>query len=330
MALRAVPDHPKFAQLKSCLNQPKGAVLGWLESMWHFTGRFTPHGNIGKYTDAAIESWVEWDGEAGALVAALVSSGWVDASGEFRLVVHDWHLHADNATKLSVKRSGKPFCFDFVATNIDSVSTHIDSVATKSEKPRQCVHKVEETPTVWRLPVPVPEPVPEPVHKNKQIPSRIKTASGLKPVDPRFTPFRESFFSHNLATTQAEPSWGGRQAKVLATYLAETPGITLVQWEQILENRARSDIPQGEPLSAWIDRARMFYKEPLDRFGKPMSTGGNNGTFKGKTESSIDAAHEALAIIRARGQADRDSATAHEAGHTPAGEAGHGRLLGAG
>src|ERR1700676_33196 len=42
MALRAVPDHPKFAALKAALGTPKGATLGWLEALWHFTGRFTP------------------------------------------------------------------------------------------------------------------------------------------------------------------------------------------------------------------------------------------------------------------------------------------------
>lgn len=48
MALRAVPDHPKFAELKAILGQPKGPVAGWLEMMWHFTGRFTPKGTLGS------------------------------------------------------------------------------------------------------------------------------------------------------------------------------------------------------------------------------------------------------------------------------------------
>ena len=74
MALRAVTDHPKFAEAKAILHQPKGAMLGWLEAIWHFTGKFAPQGNIGKYPDQTIEAWVEWDGEPGELIAGLVKS----------------------------------------------------------------------------------------------------------------------------------------------------------------------------------------------------------------------------------------------------------------
>lgn len=160
MALRAVPEHPKFARLKSTLKLPKGGALGWLEAMWHFAGKFTPHGNIGKYADAEIEAWVEWCGEPGELVRALVDSGWVDASTQHRLIVHDWHIHADNATKLAVKRSGKPFVSDSVST----------------VSPR-CSDKVEEVATPLGLPVPepVPVPVPDPVITPEMVASGVMT-----------------------------------------------------------------------------------------------------------------------------------------------------------
>ena len=178
MALRAVPDHPKFACLKAALRMPKGATAGWLEMTWHFAGRFTPHGNIGKYTDAQIESWVEWDGEPGALIAALIDTGWLDRSAEHRLIVHDWHVHADNATKLSVKRSGKPFCTD----SVDTVS-------------QQCGDTVSESVTPLGLPVPEPVPEPEPVPgpgagpEEKQIPpSPSAPPCDAARLDPRPEP----------------------------------------------------------------------------------------------------------------------------------------------
>ena len=146
MALRAVPDHPKFARLKRILGFGKGRCLGYLEGVWHFAGRFAPHGDIGKYADADIESWVEWEGESSVLINALIDAGWIDRCEQHRLVVHDWHQHADNATKLAVKRSKRDF------------------VSTVSAMSRQCGDTVEETPTPLRLPEPepVPEPVPEP------------------------------------------------------------------------------------------------------------------------------------------------------------------------
>jgi hypothetical protein len=116
MALRAVPDHPKFADLKQRLGRSKGATLGYLECVWHFTGRFTPQGNIGKYTDDAIEAWVEWDGEPGALIRALVNSKWVDEDSVHRLLIHDWPTHADKATKQALVRSKTTFCVPTVHT----------------------------------------------------------------------------------------------------------------------------------------------------------------------------------------------------------------------
>ncbi|MCU1328405.1 MAG: hypothetical protein JWN34_3775 [Bryobacterales bacterium] len=116
MALRAVPDHPKFSHLKSLLGTTKGATIGYLECVWHFAGRFTPQGNIGKYTDLAIESWVEWDGAAGELVEAMIESGWLDRDGKHGLLVHDWATHADKATKQALTRAKLDFCVPTVHT----------------------------------------------------------------------------------------------------------------------------------------------------------------------------------------------------------------------
>jgi hypothetical protein len=92
VALRAVPDHPKFADLKARLGRPRCTVLGCLEAMWHFA-RFAPQGNIGKYTNSAIEKWLEWDGKSGELISALIKSGWIERNDAYRLIVHDWHEH---------------------------------------------------------------------------------------------------------------------------------------------------------------------------------------------------------------------------------------------
>lgn len=109
LALRAVDDHPKLARLKTLLSCGRGEALGYLEAMWHFAGRFTPQGNIGKYPDLDIEAWIEWKGEPGVLMGSLLNSGWIDPHGEHRTVVHDWHEHADDATRLSLKRKKLEF-----------------------------------------------------------------------------------------------------------------------------------------------------------------------------------------------------------------------------
>ena len=72
--------------------------------MWHFTGRYTPQGNIGKYDDETIEDWIGWPHEPGALIGALVDAGWIDRDDEYRLLAHDWDEGCDEATKKAVHR----------------------------------------------------------------------------------------------------------------------------------------------------------------------------------------------------------------------------------
>jgi hypothetical protein len=169
MALRAVLDHPKFNRLKALLKANKCLTLGYLEGLWHFTGRFTPDGNItagGKYTVEDIEAWLEWDGEDGALIAAMVKARWIDEDPVHGLIVHDWHVHADDATKLALKRKEIPFCIptlsqpdrrcpDTVAQMSQPVRHCPDTVATVS---RRCPDSI---PTPSGLPEPEPGPVPE-------------------------------------------------------------------------------------------------------------------------------------------------------------------------
>ena len=178
MALRAVPDHPKFADLKSRLKCGRLVALGALESVWHFCGRFTPQGNIGKYADHAIEAWVEWEGQPGELIAALVAAGWLDLDPDYRLVVHDWPDHADQATKLALKRKELGF------------------VRTSSRQRNGSV----ETPSRLPVPVPVPDPVPDPEpvlvlsgarHEPKAVtmaPIITATAPELTPASPPAAP----------------------------------------------------------------------------------------------------------------------------------------------
>ena len=145
MALRAVPDHPKFADLKARLGKSRYATLGVLESVWHFAGRFTPQGNIGKYDDAAIEAWIEWDGNPGECIAALIGAKWLDPDAIHRILVHDWAKHADKATKNSNARN-----------NLEFYTYDVRTVVPKSGTP-------------YPLPEPVPEPVPVPVRTYAEI-----------------------------------------------------------------------------------------------------------------------------------------------------------------
>lgn len=114
MAYKDVPDHPKFNRLKVLLKANKLTALGILEGLWHFTGRFAPTGYVGKYEPAEIEAWLEWDGQEGHLIAALVKSKWLEDHPVHGLIVHDWEdwapnwVHVELAKKALLFVSGTP------------------------------------------------------------------------------------------------------------------------------------------------------------------------------------------------------------------------------
>ncbi len=133
---RGTPDHPKVAHLAQLLNIPIYSAVGLLELLWHFTARYAPQGDIGKYPDSVIAKAVGWEKHTGRtrvtselwLSSALVTAKLLDTSPIHRLVVHDWSDHADEAVRKFLSRHS------------------LDFVQTEARLP---------------LPLPLPEPLPD-------------------------------------------------------------------------------------------------------------------------------------------------------------------------
>ena len=197
MALRAVPDHPKFAELMAVLNLSKFAALGILEAVWHFTGRFTPQGNIGKYSDQAIEMWVGWNGPAGAMIEALVRCRWIDEDPMHRMLIHDWPDHADEHVHTDLARK----CLRFANGRIpqsrrlnEEERTRFHEWLDKEGEPRPTIgrpkvrrnadeRQPEGSQKAAKRTKPVPEPVPEPKISNASHSHPVAEANGeLKPT----------------------------------------------------------------------------------------------------------------------------------------------------
>lgn len=144
---RGTPDHPKVASLAQLLNIPIYSAVGLLELLWHFTARYAPQGDIGKHSDKAIAKALYWQKRPGRtvipaefipnsgrittelwLISSLIRAEFMDISPKYRLVVHDWSDHADEAVRKFLSRHS------------------LDFVQTESSLP---------------LPLPVPEPLPD-------------------------------------------------------------------------------------------------------------------------------------------------------------------------
>lgn len=101
---RGTPDHPKMLELAAKLDVERYAVVGIMELLWHFAGRYAPRGDIGRFSDRAIAEAVGWRKDPKILVRALAGTGWLDETAECRLVVHDWPEHADDYVHAVVAR----------------------------------------------------------------------------------------------------------------------------------------------------------------------------------------------------------------------------------
>ena len=106
---RGTIDHPKTAMLADSLAVELYAAVGLLECLFHFTAQYARRGDIGRYSDKIIAQRCFWNGEPEALVAALVKCRWIESHPEHRLIVHDWHAHADNTVRTALKRNAEVF-----------------------------------------------------------------------------------------------------------------------------------------------------------------------------------------------------------------------------
>jgi hypothetical protein len=132
---RSGADHPKVAELAKLLNVEIYSAVGILELLWHFTAKYAPQGDVGKYSDSTIARAVHWQKHTGRkgvtpeywLSSALVEAKCLDSCDCHRLVVHDWPEHADQQVKRKLASQNLVFA-----------------------------HPINSLPE----PVPVPEPVP--------------------------------------------------------------------------------------------------------------------------------------------------------------------------
>jgi len=106
---REAMTHTKMKRLCRRFNMAQWQGVGVLESLWHLTARETPRGNLGKLSDEDIALAIDYRGDEGQLITALVDSGWLDRDGAERLVVHDWADHADDAVHMRLARNREFF-----------------------------------------------------------------------------------------------------------------------------------------------------------------------------------------------------------------------------
>ena len=107
---RGTPNHPKTMRLARILRCSRATAVGHLELLFHFTAQLAPQGDLGRWTDEEISDACAFEGpDASKFITAMVNSGWLELSIEHRLVVHDWHDHADQSVRKYLERKQLSF-----------------------------------------------------------------------------------------------------------------------------------------------------------------------------------------------------------------------------
>ncbi len=175
MALRGTLHHWKTKLLAETLGIDPCYAMGVLEALWHATAELAPAGNIGRLPNLAIASQMGSRVDPDRLIAALVRSGHLDEHPEHRLMVHDWHLHSDDAADNKLSRAGQRYAngakprmrrlskaerekADALYAEQDAAGTATDA-GTPQVVPSQSVRTHAH---MCALPEPVPKPEPEP------------------------------------------------------------------------------------------------------------------------------------------------------------------------
>ena len=291
MALRGTLTHWKTRLLADQLGISPAHALGLLEALWHVTAEDAPSGNIGRLSNKAIVMQMFTDFDPDRLIGAFIASGHLDVHPVHRLLIHDWHVHADYNTKRKVERRG------------EAMHTARGDVApvTKRDASSRVITQHES------IPEPEPEPEPEPLNPSANSSEKTEINGGLSfssstdkpsksksprkrksakpkrenPPDPRHTPIRKAWERHFEEQVKSPPpKWNGYEAKALSRFLDDNQKLKVEDFETILANRARSPgITQAVRLSSWINRTALCWLHgPANDFGRPIT--GDQATRK--------------------------------------------------
>jgi hypothetical protein len=141
VAKRGTRSKPKFKRLCRRLNETSRGALGLLEIIWEIAATHARRGDIGRqWSDLDIAEEVGWERDPAELIDALVVEGWLDPCPVHRLVVHDWHEHADGSVIRSLKRE--------TAARLDVKESDVKADAIDWARPTVPIIEAERT--EWR------------------------------------------------------------------------------------------------------------------------------------------------------------------------------------
>ena len=173
---RGTIEHPKTVQFADSLGIEIPYAAGLLECLWHWVSRYTPKGNIGKFSNKAIAEGMRTNIDSDKLVDALTKNKFLDENRDHRLVVHDWHEHCDDSVHIYLARRGEYFC-NGVKPRIQRISKKERRRVEKLYKSAQEAHDERNESAQ-----PLPKPLPKPESVRESPPQKPKTEPPVESI----------------------------------------------------------------------------------------------------------------------------------------------------
>ena len=280
-------NHSKMKRLCRKLDIPVYQGVGILESLWHITATEAWRGDIGKLSNEDIAIAIDYRGDEDQLIAALVSSGWLDESKEHRLVVHDWQDHAAEWLQKRAKRSEMSGQIGFLSDNDGNVPPGDDNGSLPSlAKPSQAK----------------PEPGPDPAK-----PDPPSSASQTPRAETREREIVESIFGFYCEKFQKNPKRyqltderrkkAGLRFRERLKANGGNEAAVEVEFSQAVENLAASEYHMANGYTDWLAQIFRSQEEFEKRLNWKQERGHSGNTNGSNSESVFDR------IQRQRGEA---------------------------
>jgi hypothetical protein len=233
VAKRGTRAKPKFKRLCRRLGESPRAALGLLEIIWEIAATHARPGDIGRqWTDQDIADEIGWEGDAAALIDALVVERWLDPCPVHRLIVHDWHQHADGTVVRAMKRDA--------ATRLGVAERLVEPEEIAWARPVQDIP--DECRDDWRTWI---------ATTSAPSPDTVRSLSGQR------RPVRSDLVRSDLIVSEAEEEQEQPPSEVVAAEPATNPQGQVEVFRQTALERATSGRTRTDP-EVW---ARMFHAD---------------------------------------------------------------------